>query len=231
MTTVSVFFPIVFVEGVAGQIFGDMSMTVVFSLLASLAVALFLIPMLSSRQTSNFISGAQIKEFAGQSIYLYGTQEKIEKLLLDRGSEQTWIQKLIQGAQLLIQTIWQFLLKIWIIFLAVLIMLVKFLTLPLIVPFMPIFALLTRVGLIKFRISEVVEKYAGSADFWLAKHIRDIWPKYLVNNSLPAFLADLRKMIKKFSGISWLRIVVRFLLTPVIFIFYVIKYIFHIFSP
>jgi len=38
LTTIAVFFPIVFVEGVAGQIFGDMALTVVFSLLASLAV-------------------------------------------------------------------------------------------------------------------------------------------------------------------------------------------------
>ena len=50
LTTVAVFFPIVFVEGVAGQVFGDMALTVVFSLLASLAVALFFIPMLASRR-------------------------------------------------------------------------------------------------------------------------------------------------------------------------------------
>ncbi len=52
LTTIAVFFPIVFVEGVAGQVFGDMALTVVFSLLASLAVALFFIPMLASRQPS-----------------------------------------------------------------------------------------------------------------------------------------------------------------------------------
>jgi multidrug efflux pump subunit AcrB len=52
LTTVAVFFPIVFVEGVAGQVFGDMSLTVVFSLLASLGVALFFIPMLASRRVS-----------------------------------------------------------------------------------------------------------------------------------------------------------------------------------
>ena len=49
LTTVAVFFPMVFVEGIAGQMFGDLGLTVVFSLLASLAVALFLIPMLASR--------------------------------------------------------------------------------------------------------------------------------------------------------------------------------------
>lgn len=50
LTTVAVFLPIVFVEGVAGQVFGDMALTVVFSLLASLATAVFLIPMLLSRR-------------------------------------------------------------------------------------------------------------------------------------------------------------------------------------
>ena len=48
MTTVAVFFPIVFVTGVAGQLFGDLALTVVFGLLASLVVALFLIPVLAA---------------------------------------------------------------------------------------------------------------------------------------------------------------------------------------
>ena len=52
LTTITVFFPIVFVEGVAGQVFGDMALTVVFSLLASLGVALYFIPMLASRQVN-----------------------------------------------------------------------------------------------------------------------------------------------------------------------------------
>jgi HAE1 family hydrophobic/amphiphilic exporter-1 len=50
LTTIAVFFPMVFVEGVAGQAFGDLGLAVVTSLLASLAVALFLIPMLASRR-------------------------------------------------------------------------------------------------------------------------------------------------------------------------------------
>ncbi len=49
LTTIAVFFPMVFVEGVAGQAFGDLGLAVVISLLASLGVALFLIPMLASR--------------------------------------------------------------------------------------------------------------------------------------------------------------------------------------
>ncbi|MBN2799111.1 MAG: efflux RND transporter permease subunit [Deltaproteobacteria bacterium] len=50
LTTVAVFFPIVFVEGVAGELFGDLAMAVVSSLLASLLVALFLVPTLASLQ-------------------------------------------------------------------------------------------------------------------------------------------------------------------------------------
>ncbi len=49
LTTVAVFFPIVFVEGVAGQLFRDQALAVVYSLLMSLVVALFVIPMLASR--------------------------------------------------------------------------------------------------------------------------------------------------------------------------------------
>ncbi|MFT4974224.1 MAG: HAE1 family hydrophobic/amphiphilic exporter-1 [Myxococcota bacterium] len=52
LTTISVFLPIAFVEGIAGQIFGDLSMAVVFSLLASLAVALLFVPMLASTEIS-----------------------------------------------------------------------------------------------------------------------------------------------------------------------------------
>ncbi len=48
LTTVAVFLPIVFVEGIAGQLFGDMALTVSLSLAASLIVAVSLIPMLSA---------------------------------------------------------------------------------------------------------------------------------------------------------------------------------------
>ncbi len=48
LTTIAVFFPLVFVEGIAGQLFRDQALTVTFALLVSLAVALTLIPMLAS---------------------------------------------------------------------------------------------------------------------------------------------------------------------------------------
>ena len=48
-TSIVVFLPVFFVEGLAGQIFRDMALTVGFSLLASLAVALTIVPILSRR--------------------------------------------------------------------------------------------------------------------------------------------------------------------------------------
>jgi HAE1 family hydrophobic/amphiphilic exporter-1 len=50
LTTIAVFFPLVFVRGIAGQLFRDQALTVTFALLASLVVALTLIPMLASIQ-------------------------------------------------------------------------------------------------------------------------------------------------------------------------------------
>ncbi|MGB5344547.1 MAG: efflux RND transporter permease subunit [Woeseia sp.] len=48
LTTVAVFFPMVFVSGIAGQLFRDQALTVTFALLFSLLVALTLIPMLAA---------------------------------------------------------------------------------------------------------------------------------------------------------------------------------------
>ncbi|MGH9631534.1 MAG: efflux RND transporter permease subunit, partial [Bryobacteraceae bacterium] len=50
LTTVAVFLPLIFVEGVAGQLFKDQALTITYSLLASLLVALTLIPMVLSLQ-------------------------------------------------------------------------------------------------------------------------------------------------------------------------------------
>ena len=48
LTTIAVFFPMVFISGIAGQLFKDQALTVTFALTFSLIVALTLIPMLAS---------------------------------------------------------------------------------------------------------------------------------------------------------------------------------------
>ena len=47
LTTISVFGPIIYVQGVAGELFGALSLAVAFSLLASLAVAITLLPAMA----------------------------------------------------------------------------------------------------------------------------------------------------------------------------------------
>jgi HAE1 family hydrophobic/amphiphilic exporter-1 len=63
LTTVAVFAPVLFVPGLAGQLFRDMSLTIVISLLSSLAVALTLVPLMASLME------------------LHGGQNKFERLL------------------------------------------------------------------------------------------------------------------------------------------------------
>ncbi len=69
LTTVCVFLPIVFTEGIARQLFVDMGLTIAYSLLASLVVALSLVPMMSAgllRKTQQ----KEIRFYAGiQNIY------------------------------------------------------------------------------------------------------------------------------------------------------------------
>jgi HAE1 family hydrophobic/amphiphilic exporter-1 len=71
LTTIAVFLPIVFVEGLASQLFKPMALTVSFSVGASLAVALTLVPLLASR----FLKLTEVREgtFSGR---VYGASEK-----------------------------------------------------------------------------------------------------------------------------------------------------------
>jgi HAE1 family hydrophobic/amphiphilic exporter-1 len=82
LTTVAVFFPMVFVEGVAGQMFGDLGLAVVFSLLASLAVAMFLIPMLASRTgiAAGQVDGGVLRSLGRSLVRWQSARELVEHL-------------------------------------------------------------------------------------------------------------------------------------------------------
>jgi len=62
LTTVAVFLPIIFVEGIAGQVFRDQALTVTYSLLVSLAVALTLIPMIAASTGGGKPTGVEDEE-------------------------------------------------------------------------------------------------------------------------------------------------------------------------
>ncbi len=53
LTTVCVFLPLTFVEGIAGQVFNDLALTVTYSLMASMLAALYLVPLIASQQRVN----------------------------------------------------------------------------------------------------------------------------------------------------------------------------------
>lgn len=53
LTTVCVFLPIVFIDGISKQLFTDMGLTIAYSLVASLIVALTLVPAMSSKMFKN----------------------------------------------------------------------------------------------------------------------------------------------------------------------------------
>ncbi|MEQ3640233.1 MAG: efflux RND transporter permease subunit [Alteromonas sp.] len=56
LTTMAVFVPLIFVEGIAGQLFRDQALTVSFALAASLVVALTIIPAMARRKSTQQLS-------------------------------------------------------------------------------------------------------------------------------------------------------------------------------
>jgi HAE1 family hydrophobic/amphiphilic exporter-1 len=60
LTSIAVFLPLAFVQGVAGQLFRDHALTVTYSLLASLLVALYLVPMIASRTKLSLIASGDV---------------------------------------------------------------------------------------------------------------------------------------------------------------------------
>ena len=80
LTSICVFFPMVFVEGLAGQVFSDLGLTVVTSLVAALIVAVLFIPMLASR------TGFKLQTGAGMVSHALGSLEgRISLAALWRG--------------------------------------------------------------------------------------------------------------------------------------------------
>ena len=82
LTTIVVFIPIVYLRGASGELFKEQAFTVAFSLLASLVVAILIIPMLYSRlyrHRSPFKGGTK------KSVQFTGYGRFLEKILELRG--------------------------------------------------------------------------------------------------------------------------------------------------
>ncbi len=66
ITTLVVFLPLAFVQGVSGVLFGELAYVIVFSLVCSLFVSLSLVPMLASRLLDAQIEGAETESRLGR---------------------------------------------------------------------------------------------------------------------------------------------------------------------
>ena len=74
LTTIAVFLPLAFVEGIAGQLFRDQALTVTFALAISLGVAVTLIPMMASSRGQQSSSSTGFRNRVGtwfSSIYTH----------------------------------------------------------------------------------------------------------------------------------------------------------------
>lgn len=96
LTTLAVFLPIVFVPGLGGQVFKDLSYTIIFTLIFSLLVAFTLIPMLASKLLGSTFIGFRLVNsglvfvldniffvgwFGGKVLYIY---DKVIKFVIDK---------------------------------------------------------------------------------------------------------------------------------------------------
>ena len=109
LTTVAVFLPMVFVEGIAGEFFRDQALAVVFSLLAALLAALFFIPMLASRRLKlEFLDDhvAFLKRFGPWRYHRYITAQRVRRLVRDsrgRGAPIRLVNLLMCGFEFLVR--------------------------------------------------------------------------------------------------------------------------------
>ncbi len=79
LTTVAVFLPMIFVIGIAGQLFKELAFTVTFSLIASLAAALAIIPLLTARE--HYVPEPKAKEGAISATFVESLKRLSRRIL------------------------------------------------------------------------------------------------------------------------------------------------------
>ncbi|MGQ9798057.1 MAG: efflux RND transporter permease subunit [Ignavibacterium sp.] len=79
LTTIAVFLPLIFVRGIAGELFKDQSYAIVLSLASSILVALTLIPMLASREKYKIFT---IKSSGFSDEYIYINKPTTKKIFV-----------------------------------------------------------------------------------------------------------------------------------------------------
>ena len=228
LTTVAVFFPIVFVEGIAGQIFSDLALTVVFSLFASLAVALFLIPMLASRSFGQSGPGT-LDSLLQHSVLRFSSMDKVVALRDDDHAGRTGLwHKFTTAVTAILFTLvlvpWR-LVKLSGAFLLSLLKGIALFPLALV---LPVIALLERIGLLKKGFGQQLVLWSGDQQW--QKLFDDIWPTYLRFQSVQALVASYRVWLENFRGATVANKLIRLVLFCVVFLPYSgLRFVLHLF--
>jgi HAE1 family hydrophobic/amphiphilic exporter-1 len=220
LTTIAVFFPIVFVEGVAGQIFGDMALTVVFSLLASLGVALFLIPMLSSRQSDAFIKGVDVKTVPKEYILNFNSGK------LEIAAGASFSDRIILWFKEIYRVLVESFFKIFKAVYAFLFSIVKQVIL-IVLNIVRLFAALLSIIKINFLPAEKVLTYANADRHHFAGFVNAIWPQYLVFSSTQNLYDDFSNISRRFKSYSLLKRIIYLPFMLIRWIMAVLKYCIH----
>ena len=205
LTTVAVFFPIVFVEGVAGQIFGDMALTVVFSLLASLGVALFVIPMLASRNIQVGASDSEggdeesaVSRVASSGIMQFRSIEVIKELAAEVTSDEGNSRALLRAGRYVGWMIGEYVFRFLWLVASLLTTVLKTLVVVLsVLLFFPVAALVTRLR--KRSVSELwqsLERLAEKRDVFGRPFVRSVWSDLLLFTTVNTIGSDLPRAFR-----------------------------------
>ncbi len=222
LTTIAVFLPIVFVEGVAGQVFGDMALTVVFSLLASLAAALFLIPMLSSRSTETFVNNVDSDKIPKDFILNTTLRKQITDLFENSPHLSFWA-KIPMFFRLFVLIFFTWIRNSLKVLVAITVSFIK----------QVILAVLTLAGVLLLwwsdQYREMLLKIARNQLIKI-KFVDSIWSGYLVYNSAQKIYASFSAMAEQYRAYSVIKKIVYSPLNLLRMVFYVFEYILTAFS-
>lgn len=232
LTTIAVFFPMVFVEGIAGQIFGDLSLTVVFSLLASVVVALFLIPMLASRKLSLSKSGVTLNDIQSMNFMELKSIELIKEISeSDFGSLK---KKSIKYVLYTLRLVGEFLFKLTSLFSALILLIIKVILVMLLTVVSPIVKLLSLFIKKWDNYFRDLSGWANHDSIFKLKFTQKIWEGLLVfdapvviGKAIWAFLMKFRKPegYTNKSRRYWLRQTLLGIATPMVFIYFLLRFI------
>jgi len=226
LTTIAVFFPIVFVEGVAGQIFGDLALTVVFSLLASLVVALFLIPMLSSRQHEKMTGGLKLDKIKKLEILEFPVRNQVGDLLSENSNiHGIKMTRVIAGH--FVESGSLFLKKTAIILFYLISAIIKstmLIIMAVLIPIASILLVISKPFNLRFSYTGFLKNLAASRTLFHIQQPNPLKEDYLVFNSIEDLFENFRMMWDQFKKYSIFGRILYILVSPVLAVFYILRY-------